>query len=262
METPILGYMLSFLEENGWPLVSKHWYEVYMSKSSVYSNSFRWYSHLTKSDIEKMKTQIFLDNVKKDETVDIEPLSTTNNGDSRKSYYDDGAAVDKNSGSSSDIDIDPLKSPKLKKTKASKRSQEEKAMILEAVNSKTEATKEGALTSSNNKSSKGKRKEEKLLQDVREIRNEQNQLALIEYVNSNYSKIENLLVEKRRLKRLIKAWNSSYEKEHGRVPTSAERKGHLRELHEEYQQVLTIVRSLPLHFVYSSKYRWSRFHWL
>jgi hypothetical protein len=137
--------------------------------------------------------------------------------------------------SSTESDTNPIVT-KMKKTKSFRKSSSNKDADKTVDDIQNNVAKSGSLDGFV-KASKGRRKEEKLLQDVREIRNEQHQLALIEYVNTNYSKIESLLVEKRRLKRLIKAWNASYEKEHGRLPSSTERKGHLRELHEEYQQV-------------------------
>lgn len=42
------------------------------------------------------------------------------------------------------------------------------------------------------------------------------------------------------MKKLIRAWNASYEKANGAPPTSNERKGLLRDLYEEYQQVIAI----------------------
>lgn len=63
--------------------------------------------------------------------------------------------------------------------------------------------------------------------------------SIIEYLNLGFNKIERLGGEKRKLKKLIRAWNSSYEKQFGRLPMSSERKGHVRELYEEYQKVIT-----------------------
>jgi hypothetical protein len=39
------------------------------------------------------------------------------------------------------------------------------------------------------------------------------------------------------VKKLIKAWNASFERNNGVAITGSERKGQLRELYEEYQQV-------------------------
>jgi regulator of replication initiation timing len=76
-----------------------------------------------------------------------------------------------------------------------------------------------------------------LLQHVKKVRSDQQLQAMIEYLQAGFIKIENLSLEKRRIKKLIKAWNTSFEKKNSRVPTSGERKGHLRELYEEYHQV-------------------------
>jgi hypothetical protein len=77
-----------------------------------------------------------------------------------------------------------------------------------------------------------------LLQHVKKVRSDQQLQAMVEYLNAGMVKVETNAQEKRRLKKLIKAWNASFEKKHGRLPTSAERsKGHLRELYEEYHQV-------------------------
>lgn len=85
-----------------------------------------------------------------------------------------------------------------------------------------------------------------LLQNIKKIRTEQQLLALLEYMQAGFIKIEYLNTEKRKLKKLIKAWNFSFERKNGRVPTANERKGHLRDLYEEYQQVLAINVKLPI----------------
>lgn len=76
-----------------------------------------------------------------------------------------------------------------------------------------------------------------LLLHVKKVRSEQQMNAMIEYLQAGFIKIETLTTEKRRIKKLIKAWNASFEKNNSRLPTSSERKGHLRELYEEYHQV-------------------------
>ena len=76
-----------------------------------------------------------------------------------------------------------------------------------------------------------------MLQHVRKIRSEQQMTQLIEFLQAGFVKIEHLDAEKRRVKKLIKAWNKSYEKKTGSIPTSNERRGQLRGLYEEYQQV-------------------------
>jgi hypothetical protein len=69
------------------------------------------------------------------------------------------------------------------------------------------------------------------------LKNEQQLNSLMEYLTSGFTKAEKLEHERRRIKRLIKAWNSSYQQEFGKLPSSSERKGHLRDLHEEYHKV-------------------------
>eukprot|EP01034_Spumella_vulgaris_P022860 gene22860-29037_t len=81
-----------------------------------------------------------------------------------------------------------------------------------------------------------------LLQHVKKIRSEQQLTAMLEYIQAGFNKIETLSTEKRRVKKLIRAWNASFEKKNGRLPTSNERKGHLRELYEEYQQSSLALR--------------------
>lgn len=83
----------------------------------------------------------------------------------------------------------------------------------------------------------GRHNQRMLLQHVQKIRSEQQLNAMLEYIQAGFDKIEVLNTEKRRIKKLIRAWNASFEKKTGRLPTSTERKGHLRELYEEYQQV-------------------------
>jgi hypothetical protein len=82
------------------------------------------------------------------------------------------------------------------------------------------------------------------------LKNEQQLNSLMEYLSSGFNKAEKLEHERRRIKRLIKAWNSSYQQEFGKLPSSSERKGHLRDLHEEYHKVnklfLKIFFSLAL----------------
>ena len=80
-----------------------------------------------------------------------------------------------------------------------------------------------------------------LLQHVKKVRSEQQMNQMIEYLQAGFIKIETLTTEKRRIKKLIKAWNTSFEKKNARLPTSSERKGHLRELYEEYHQVMTVI---------------------
>eukprot|EP00981_Chlorochromonas_danica_P000957 scaffold229_cov155-Ochromonas_danica.AAC.5 len=91
--------------------------------------------------------------------------------------------------------------------------------------------------------SKSKAKtQEVLLQNLQKIRSEQQLNTVMEYINASLLKIDSLKNEKRRVKKLIRAWNASYEKQHGRLPAIADRKGHLRELHEEYQQLALALR--------------------
>lgn len=81
-----------------------------------------------------------------------------------------------------------------------------------------------------------------LLQHVQKIRSEQQLDSIIEYLNVGFNKIDQLNLEKRRIKKLIRAWNASYLRQHDRLPTSSERRGHLRELHEEYQQITLALK--------------------
>ena len=105
----------------------------------------------------------------------------------------------------------------------------------ESSNKSPQKVKSGKVKSK--KADAKRNKEDQLLQDVKDIRSEQQLIALLEYIAAGYTKIDNLQIEKRRVKKLIKAWNATFLKNHGRVPSSEDRKGHLRELHEEYQQV-------------------------
>lgn len=90
--------------------------------------------------------------------------------------------------------------------------------------------------------SKGVRGGHKLVMDVQQIRSQQQMRAVVEHMSAQQMKIEGLANEKRRVKKLIRAWNASYERQHGRLPGSGDRKGHLRELHEEYQQLALSLR--------------------
>jgi hypothetical protein len=77
----------------------------------------------------------------------------------------------------------------------------------------------------------------KLLENALKVRSEQQLNSVIEYLDIAFEKVEKLIAEKRKIKKLIKAWNLSYEKQFGHIPSSSERKGHLRELYEEYHKV-------------------------
>lgn len=94
-----------------------------------------------------------------------------------------------------------------------------------------------------------------LLLHVKKVRSEQQMNAMLDYLQAGFIKIETLTTEKRRIKKLIKAWNASFEKNNARLPTSSERKGHLRELYEEYHQVYCSYALLFYHhiFVYRNK---------
>jgi len=98
----------------------------------------------------------------------------------------------------------------------------------------------GVANDSNNVPNKNLEKsgtKKDLLQHLLKIRTQQQLDSVIEYLNAGFNKIDQLNAEKRRIKKLIHAWNVTYQKQHQRLPTSSERKGQLRELHEEYQQV-------------------------
>lgn len=80
----------------------------------------------------------------------------------------------------------------------------------------------------------------KLLENVQKIRSEQQLHAITEYLQVGFAKIDKLSLEKRKIKKLIKAWNATYQKQFGHLPSSSERKGHLRELYEDYHKVCCI----------------------
>lgn len=109
--------------------------------------------------------------------------------------------------------------------------------IAEGKGSRHRPLKESSTRSEKSSQSRRKSTHDSLLQNIQQIRSEQHLNSIVEYINAGLLKIESLSNEKRRVKKLIKAWNASYERQHGRIPAASERKGHLRELHEEYQQV-------------------------
>ena len=80
--------------------------------------------------------------------------------------------------------------------------------------------------------------------DFQKIRSDQKLISLVEYLSSGITKIERMGFERRRIKKLIRAWNASFLKQFGHVPTSSDRKGHLRELHEEYHKAQIVSFSL------------------
>lgn len=77
----------------------------------------------------------------------------------------------------------------------------------------------------------------KLLENVQKIRSEQQLTSIMEYLQVGFAKIDKLSLEKRKIKKLIKAWNATYQKQFGHIPSSSERRGHLRELYEDYHKV-------------------------
>ena len=60
-------------------------------------------------------------------------------------------------------------------------------------------------------------RDDHMLQHVKKIRSEQQMNALVEFIQAGFVKIEHLDAEKRRVKKLIKAWNKSYEKNTGSI---------------------------------------------
>lgn len=89
----------------------------------------------------------------------------------------------------------------------------------------------------------------KLLENVQKIRSEQQLTSIMEYLQVGFAKIDKLSLEKRKIKKLIKAWNATYQKQFGHIPSSSERRGHLRELYEDYHKVREI-REHHSYFLY------------
>ena len=60
---------------------------------------------------------------------------------------------------------------------------------------------------------------------------------MIEYLENGFAKMENISIEKRRVKKLIQAWNKILLRNNEKIPVDSERKGRLREMYEEYHQL-------------------------
>jgi SepF-like predicted cell division protein (DUF552 family) len=79
-----------------------------------------------------------------------------------------------------------------------------------------------------------------LLIHVKDIRSEKQLTALIEYIQDGYISIENTDIEKKKLKKIIKGWNDTFENANGRVATNQEKKTLVRDMYEDYQKVIFI----------------------
>jgi hypothetical protein len=115
---------------------------------------------------------------------------------------------------------------------------------------------QGLNSSSNNAPNENKKPPETLLvqdQSVTErterVKSDKHMQSIIDYVLSAEKKMASLSTEKKRIKKLIKAWNLTYQKQYGKLPSSTDRKGHLRELHEEYHQVSEDCIALIFHLI-------------
>ena len=76
-----------------------------------------------------------------------------------------------------------------------------------------------------------------LLMKLQNISSEKQTQALIEHIEIDYQKLEKLENEKRKLRKMLKTWNITFEKENGRLPSNIERKNFAGKLYEEYQKV-------------------------
>jgi hypothetical protein len=84
-----------------------------------------------------------------------------------------------------------------------------------------------------------------MLMHVKKIRSEQQLSALLDYIQSAYIKIENLEGEKRRLKKQLRTWNMTFERDNGRAPTSKEGKVLMKDQYMDYEQVRCYQCSCP-----------------
>jgi hypothetical protein len=79
--------------------------------------------------------------------------------------------------------------------------------------------------------------ERSMIKEVMKMRSDQQLANLIEYVQAGFAKIEDLEGNKRRLKKIFRAWNVRFEKANGREPTLKDRKAVLKEQYMEYDEV-------------------------
>jgi hypothetical protein len=233
--------------------VCKHWALVFTNQTTD-SKHFPWYSGLTISDLRKLQaesrgvesttTMSTPMSLLESETIHGDTAGVSVANDQIDHIPVTPHSMTNPEASSNDSDVELILSRSSRHFQNRKSSDDVKqAMISNLV--ATEVTNKiddisslpSVKTGGKHKSAKDVRREEKLRHSLKEIQNEQQQMVLVDYVTNCQSKIASMSDEKRRLKRLIRTWNTSYEKLHGHLPTSADRTGHLRELHEEYQQV-------------------------
>ena len=73
---------------------------------------------------------------------------------------------------------------------------------------------------------------------LKKIRSEQQLATMMEFLESGFAKMESIAIEKRRVKKLIQAWNKILLKSGAeKLPADSERRGRLREMYEEYHQL-------------------------
>ena len=77
---------------------------------------------------------------------------------------------------------------------------------------------------------------------ITEHRAESQLLEIVESLQRGMDKIEMLTNEKRKVKRVIKLWNFSYEKQNGRPPSQLERKQLAKSHYLEYQRLSRLLQ--------------------
>lgn len=82
-----------------------------------------------------------------------------------------------------------------------------------------------------------KQRNERMLKYVAKLKTEKDFMQAIDYSNELSDRIDSLLIEKNKLKKVIKEWTASYEKTHQRTPTVTDYSGHINKLYEDYKKV-------------------------
>jgi hypothetical protein len=247
LNQPLLSSVLSYVPEAAG--VCKHWQELH--RNPVLSSS----KHIKIDRAERARLLAELYAVHAQKTDEIPQTSEEVQSPTERAVTSDHAdGLQCPSSSSSSSSSEEERSKAETREERSPKAESSPIKRLE-ISQDTGPTRVGQHKVPAVAESKGRTKERRrprpsstqdvLLQNVQQIRSEQQLKAVMEYISSGLQKLEGITNEKRRVKKLIRAWNASYERKYGKLPTSAERKGHLRELHEEYQQ----VQFIPSHYI-------------
>lgn len=243
LSKPLLGFVFSFLPLDSCEAVSsvsKYWCELMgevLEGSPISKYPAKWY--LGKVDRSEKQRLLFEVKLRR-QKASLEATNSLSDSPFTASQFSHVSVVRRQDEDVAREDISSSSSSHLKPSYDADQPNQpvERDHLTSLASSMREQKSDRSNSKGLRRHSKAKAKtQEVLLQNLQKIRSEQQLNTVMEYINASLLKIDSLKNEKRRVKKLIRAWNASYEKQHGRLPAIADRKGHLRELHEEYQQV-------------------------